>query len=621
MSGIAGFLSHSQFFTEDDLQRMAAPLAKRGNQSTHYYYAHPLGMVHQRLSFLDKSVQAQQPMHSQNGRFVMIMDGQAYNYNEIARGFIVENFKTNSDVEIVLENFVEKNIRSIYQINGMFAVAIYDQQEKSLFLFRDRVGIKPLYYYWDEENFAFASELCALLALPQVKQILNKKAIAEFLHLGYIPAPHTLYQNIHKLEAGSWLRVYNEQLHIKKYWKVSEKIYDPKLRNRLPYLNLENSALKHFEKILLESLDQRIPQQATFGTWLDHCPESYLLASLLTQHSTTGFPSLSIAYPKQKPSDESTAIKVARHLNTQHEEVPVTFTDLRTFVNELPQKFQEPIADFNLFTYSLLAQKSKEATDVIMTAHGGDALFFGNGAHHWAKKLNSSWLKTVRKPYAYLLKMNKSTNARRASALLSYTHKDDLLSHIYSQERLLFSKRELSQLLINHTPIAPYPTINQAELTALEQQALFDIDYDLSDNSLFLLDQALMANMVEARTPLLDFRVIEFAINLNPQLKYRSSHPKYIVKKLLNKYVPEKLWAKNKVLPFTWLAQWMETELEDYLNEEVVNELGLVRFEFVQQLKELFKKGHVYLYNRLWTLTLLHVFLTDAKSKGLEIEQ
>lgn len=621
MSGIAGFFSPNSFFSETDLQLMAAPLAKRGNQATHHYYEEGLGFIHQRLSFLDKSPEAQQPMLSHNHeRFVMIMDGQAYNHREIARGFSNEQFNTASDVEIVLENFVEKNIRSIYQINGMFAAATYDRKEKTLFLFRDRVGVKPLYYYWDEENFAFASELHALLQLPQIKRQLNKKAVAEFLHLGYIPAPNTLYKNIFKLEAGTWLRLQDKQLIKKKYWSVSEKIYEPKLRNRLPYLNTEANALTHFEKILLESLEQRVPHEATYGTWLDHHPESYLLAALLAKQKGNEFPTLSVAYPKTKNNEKRSAVKIAEHLKTNHQEIAVSFDDIRSFVNALPQKFQEPLADFNQFTYTLLGQKSKEVADIIMTAQGADALFFGNGAHHWAQRLNSSWIKTIRKPYAYMLKVNKSTKARKASALLSYTHKDDLLSHVYSQEHLLFSKKELPLLLSSYTPISPYPIIDEAALTPQEQQALFDISHDLSDNSLFLLDQALMSNTIEARTPLLDFRVIEFAINLNPQLKYRGSQPKYLVKQLLQKYVPEKLWAKEKLENTPMLLQWMEQDLDDYLNERVVKECKVVEFEVVQQLKEQFKKGHKYLYNRLWTLTVLHVFLSQAIAEGMEVD-
>ena len=195
-----------------------------------------------------------------------------------------------------------------------------------------------------------------------------------------------------------------------------------------------------------------------------------------------------------------------------------------------------------------------------------------------------------------------------------------MLSHIYSQNRLLFSKKEIPLLLTQHIPIAPYPLIEDSTLTRFEQQALFDIGYDLADNSLFLLDQALMSQTIEARTPLLDFRVIEFAINLNHQLKYRRNQPKYLVKQLLAKRIPERIWAKNKPASAPWLLQWMQEDLGDYLSEKVVNEFGLVRFEVVQNLQELFKKGHLYLYNRLWALTVLHVFLADAQSKGLEIE-
>jgi len=209
MCGIAGFLTFNKFFSEDDLHLMTNRLAHRGPDADGFFYNGICGLGHRRLSIIDLSERANQPMTSDNDRYVIIYNGEVYNYQEIGARIKENNsdadfkFKTNSDTEIILEAFVQYGIECVQQLNGMFAFAIYDKVLNEVYLVRDRLGIKPLMYYWDGSNLAFASEIKSLLPLSQVDRTINHSTIGDFLHLGFIPAPNTVYKNIQKLHPGS----------------------------------------------------------------------------------------------------------------------------------------------------------------------------------------------------------------------------------------------------------------------------------------------------------------------------------------------------------------------------------------------------------------------------------
>src|ERR1017187_9832507 len=231
MCGISGYFNATNFFSEEDLNLMVATQNHRGPDSNGTFLHHQVGLGHNRLSIIDLSERGAQPMHSFNDRYVIVYNGEVYNYTEAAAELKFNfdanfHFRSGTDTEVILEAFVGYGVDAVKHLNGMFAFAIYDKQEEELFMFRDRLGIKPLYYYWDGENFAFASEIKTLKKLSKLNLQVNYSVIPQYLHLGYIPAPYTIYENCYKLEPGHYLRISKANFEKKQYWSIGSSISD-----------------------------------------------------------------------------------------------------------------------------------------------------------------------------------------------------------------------------------------------------------------------------------------------------------------------------------------------------------------------------------------------------------
>ena len=279
MCGIAGFYSMERFFPENKLKEMTDVLAHRGPDSDGEYYDGICGLGHRRLSILDLSERASQPMFSADKRYVIVYNGEIYNFQEIGAKLAQsapENrkikLKSSSDTEVILEAFANYGINFVQELNGMFAFAIYDTQNKDLYIYRDRMGIKPLYFFWDGKNFAFASELKALKKLDNLKLEINKVAIHKFLHLGYIPAPHSIYKNIFKLKSGSWLKVNKKGLEIKKYWNLHNKITNNVITE-------PDQAMVKLSDMLISSVQYQLKSDVPFGVFLSGGIDSSLITA------------------------------------------------------------------------------------------------------------------------------------------------------------------------------------------------------------------------------------------------------------------------------------------------------------------------------------------------------
>jgi asparagine synthase (glutamine-hydrolysing) len=227
MCGIAGYYSFNNAFSEDELKNMTDAIASRGPDAFGYFSDDVVGFGHRRLSVIDLSENANQPMFSNNKRYVMVYNGEVYNYREIAaelRQKHQSEFKTSSDSEVILEAFVQYGHDFVNKLNGMFAIAIYDRDKRELFLFRDRIGIKPLHYFWDGQNFAFASEIKALTKASFIPLKVDQNAVYQFLHTGFVPAPLSIYQSIKKLTSGTWIKVTQNKLESQVYWDLNKQV-------------------------------------------------------------------------------------------------------------------------------------------------------------------------------------------------------------------------------------------------------------------------------------------------------------------------------------------------------------------------------------------------------------
>lgn len=615
MCGISGFYSLNQNFSREDLMRMSEQQKHRGPDADGIFIDDVCGLAHRRLSIIDLSEAANQPMTF--NRYVMVYNGEVYNYREIARNF-EKPLHTQSDSEVILRLFAQKNVEAVYQFNGMFAIAIYDRAEQALYLLRDRIGIKPLYYFWNGEQFAFASELKALQALPQLNLKVNRKAISDFLHLGYIPSNQSIYQNVYKLPAGAWLKLKGEDLIEKKYWNLPEKVYDTDTQSKLRMLNQEEEAKKQLRKLLESSINYRLISDVPLGVFLSGGIDSSTVTALAVQQSSQTVRTFSIGFEESKFNEAAYAKQVAQHLGTQHEELILSVERAKELIPKLLDIYDEPFADSSAVPTLLVSEMAKRQVSVALGGDGGDELFLGYGMYQWAERLQKPLWKSMRPALRGGFGLIKNARYQKAQQMLDYPDARNPFSHIFSQEQFFFSKRELRLLLKEAEDPQQYlhPDIER-ELSPMEKQAFFDLGAYLPDDLLTKVDRASMQHSLEARVPLLDHRIVEFALNLNPKLKYRKGESKYLLKQILYEFVPEKLFDRPKWGFSIPLGEWLQGDLryllEDTLSESNVSSCGIVDYSVVEKLKQQFFKGRTYLYNRLWVLMVLHQFMRKNK--------
>lgn len=621
MCGITGYYSPNKLFSEAELHVMTNSLEHRGPDAIGYYMDAFIGFGHRRLSILDLSDAANQPMFSHCGRYVMIYNGEVYNYREIATELKSNkpqiHFKTTSDTEVILEAFAHWGENFVQKLNGMYAIAIYDIQEKELLMYRDRIGVKPIYYYWDGANFVFASELKALKKLKsKIDLKINVVAINEFLHLGYIPEPHSIYEHIKKMPAGTFLKIKGKALSIFSYWKADDMI-KPQVENDF------NTAKNTLTALIESSVNYRMISDVPFGTFLSGGIDSSLVTAVAQKFSDKPVNTFSIGFKDEKHNESGFAKNVANYLNTKHHEFIITEKDAIALADKLTSIYDEPFSDSSAIPTLIVSKLAREHVKMTLSGDGGDELFMGYGAYQWAKRLENPFVKSLRKPVARgLLKL--SSKYKRFGELLAYDDETTTKSHIFSQEQYLFSRQEIKALTNPEfqKDIILKENYNTLTRTLLpeEEQALFDINYYLKDDLLVKVDRASMHHSLETRVPLLDYRIVEFALNLSTDLKIKNGESKYLLKQVLYDYVPKEFFNRPKWGFSIPLVKWLKNELlflmDNYLSENVIKKHAFVNYEIVLQLKKQFlDKNMDYLYNRLWLLIVLHQWLEENEFK------
>jgi asparagine synthase (glutamine-hydrolysing) len=608
MCGIAGYLSFNGHFSSSDLSNMTTAIKHRGPDAEGFFVDEVCGLGHRRLSILDLSEGANQPMYAQNGRYSMVFNGEVYNFREIAANLQLP-LRTTSDSEVILEAFARQGAECVHLFNGMFALAIYDTQQHVLHLYRDHMGIKPIFYYWDGHSFAFASELKALLQVPAISRKIQPPAIEQFLHRGYIPAPYTIYESIYKVLPGHYVTVSSAGLHTKPYWSTNRAVHSEIITD-------EQQARRQLEELLLSSIRYQLVSDVPLGVLLSGGIDSSLVTALAARQWGTNLNSFSIGFKESTHNESHYAKAVATHIGTHHHEFIVSSVEAKQLVEPMLDVYDEPYADSSAIPTMLVSRLARQHVTVALCGDGGDELFFGYGMYQWANRLANPWLRNLRKPIAQLLSYRKPVRYQKAAALFNYRTEAELPSHIFSQEQGFFSNREL-EFLHQHslTPNGRGLSVEQTgrKLSAMEKQALYDLNTYLPDDLLTKVDRATMQYGLEARVPLLDYRIVEFALNLAPDLKYRNGITKYLLKEVLYQYVPKHLFNRPKQGFSIPLQAWLRTDfrylIDDYLNQSVVDQFSIVPYEVVKQIKDRFLQGDDFVYNRLWALIVLHRWL------------
>lgn len=616
MCGLCGFWTaqDSDSFNQEALQKMNNTLRHRGPEAEGYYFADnqqggKVALAHARLRIIDLSDAANQPFWSADRRYAVVFNGEIYNFKDIIRQYNLQT-QTHTDTEIIAELFARFGKDCVHRFNGMFVIVLYDTHTDSLYLFRDRLGIKPLYYYHDTQTstFAFASELKAIVALPAVRARLtiNRQAIAHYLYQGFIAAPETIYNEVHKFPQGHHAAFNGHHLEISPYWQPEQHITSP----HTPTIT---EAKKNLSLLLDSAIKYRLISDVPIGTFLSGGIDSSLVTAYAQQHADRPLQTFTIAFQEARFNEAPFAQKIAQHLGTQHHEIIVSYDTALQRVTQLPQIYDEPFADSSAIPSLLVSEAARKNVTVALAGDGGDELFLGYGMYTWAERFQKPWLKTLRYPLGKLLTYSHNNRLERGAKVLLYDHPTRLKSHILSQESYLFSQAELRQLL-RYPPheIAFDEHINvfQRPLKPAEMQSLFDLKHYLPDDLLVKMDRASMHHSLEVRLPLLDYRLVQFALNLPYNLKKQGNITKFLLRELLFEKVPAQYFDRPKQGFAIPLAEWLQKDLryliDRYLSAETVQNAGYVRYEQVESLKRQFFKGKTYLYNRIWALIVLH---------------
>jgi len=607
MCGLSGYYKSSKL-DNSYIKPMAEVLSHRGPDNTGFYEDEIICLAHNRLSILDLSEKANQPFYSSNNKLVMIYNGEVYNYKEIAKELKFET-RTNSDTEVVIEAYLKWGDTFVDKLNGMFAIAIYDREKKTLKLWRDRFGIKPLYYYWDGQHFAFASELKALHILPFQKEI-NQTSLGDYLFLEYIPQPNTILKNFFKLGNGQLLEFNGNNPEISTYYNLLDKVGNNVEIN-------ESIALEKFEELFKKSLKYRqisdVPIGAFLSGGIDSTSICYTLSSLNSNLKT-----FNIGFEDENFDESQFAEQAASLLNTDHSAYHLGADDLLSSLDKVLSQCDEPFAVSSIFPTYKVSELAKQNITVALSGDGGDELFMGYGHYTWynrLKYLDNSIGKRIRFGSSNILKILPSKYSR-VWQLLRYDTISKDWPHIWSQEQYMFSASEINRLTglpnYNCSLNDSWKEINSKVDDVNLCISIFDLKHYLADDLLYKVDIASMAHSLEVRLPFLDHHLVEFAINLPTAMKIKSNQQKYLLKKYLENKFSKEFTRRKKQGFGTPINKWLNNELKDltssYLNPEKLAQDGIFNAPYVKEILNDFYSGKEYLNKRIWALLVFQIW-------------
>jgi asparagine synthase (glutamine-hydrolysing) len=638
MCGIAGFIDRSATLDSESLQTvtrsMTGSLQHRGPDDEGIWTDPPAGVAlgHRRLSILDLSPEGHQPMQSASGNFVIVFNGEIYNFGDIRTELESHGhrFRGHSDTEVMLAAFEQWGVReSVERFNGMFAFAAWDRRRRTLFLCRDRLGKKPLYYGWSGGVLLFGSELKALRAHPAFNCSIDRNAIAVYLRHGYIPSPYSIYSGISKLPPGGLLTVGPSDTagtcRPELYWSA----LDVARRSAPGRPQSDAEALERLESLLRDAVRIRMIADVPLGAFLSGGIDSSVVVGLMQSISSIPVRTFSIGFHEQRFDEAGYARAVAAHLGTDHTELYVTPAECREVVPRLPEMFDEPFADSSQIPTFLVSQLARRSVTVALSGDGGDELFggytsYGHGPVYFDR--NRRWPASVRRAAVSCLEAVPDGVVRALLTPVGTSQPDIRLRRmtaILGQDRVGAAYRAMMSLWDEPGQIVPgasepaTPFTDPAYVDAVDGDVpammLLDSVIYLPDDILVKVDRASMAVSLESRCPILDYRVFEFAWGLPLGLKRRNGVGKWILRELAYKLVPRELLDRPKSGFSVPIADWLRGPLRqwagDLLDGGVLRRDGWMDPVPVQQAWNRHLSGTADLSSRLWAVLMFQAWL------------
>jgi asparagine synthase (glutamine-hydrolysing) len=416
------------------------------------------------------------------------------------------------------------------------------------------------------------------------------------------------------MPSGSYGILDKNSFKIDTYWTLKDKI-------KPEVLNDETEAKKQLKDLLISSVKYRLISDVPYGTFLSGGIDSSVVTAIAQSVSEAPLNTFSISFDDQKHNEAEFAKKVANYLGTNHHELKATEKDAQDLFPRILDAYDEPMADSSALPTMLVSKLARKHVTMALSGDGGDELFMGYGMYTWAQRLNNSFAKNFKNPLR-LIAHTLPYKHTKVKNLTNYQYTKNIKSHIFSQEQMLFSESELYTYLNKDFLTAVEVNENyfnlKRKLSAKEEQAFFDMNYYLKDDLLVKVDRASMQFALEVRVPLLDYRIVEFALNLSEKLKYKDGAQKYLLKQILYDYVPKEYFDRPKWGFSIPLVKWLKNDLayliDEYLSEEKLKKTGVLKVEMVNNLVTKFRKGNDFEYNKIWQLIVLQKFLLSVEN-------
>ena len=631
MCGIAGFIDFTKKADEEMLHSMTDSLSHRGPDGSGYaFFRHAqcdIGLGHRRLSIIDLSALGNQPMYSADKQLVIIFNGEIYNYAEIKEELIKNghSFISGSDTEVMLYAYREWGAASVQRFIGMFSFVLYDLQKNTVFICRDRAGVKPLFYYWQHDLFLFGSELKSFFRVSRFEKKIDTDSFFNFLQYSFVPAPYSIFKNTWKLEPGCYLTVdlSSKKIIQKKYWDVLDHYKKEKLKIS------EEEAEAELERRLRKACEYRMVSDVPVGLFLSGGYDSTLVAAMLQTGRTDKIKTFTIGFPEKKYDEAGYAAKVAAHLGTEHHEMYCTYDEAKSIIPELPYYYDEPFGDSSAIPTILVSRFARKQVKVALSADGGDELFAGYERYsallRLSKKVNAV-VPFARKPLSLALKhapgflLNKMAKGKNVASENIAKYSNFIRGKVDLTDMADYANQtSMPEFLI---PFIEHKTNGHGKLFQKENirklpgnlDRLLAIDYIsyLPGDILTKVDLATMSISLEGREPLLDQHIIEWVATLPDKFKYRDGVSKYLLRKIVHKYVPSSVMSRPKMGFAVPLVKWFREDLKylfsEYLNTASLNKHGLVNAERLQKELDEYYAGNDFRFPLLWNFFMFQIW-------------
>ncbi len=597
MCGINGIISNNPSKNKDIktiLKKMNKRIVHRGPDEEGYFVSEQIGMSMTRLSIIDLQT-GTQPIYNEDKSLVIVFNGEIYNYQKLRNHLVKEgvNFKTQSDTEVVLKLYEKYGKDSFRLLDGMFAFSIYDKKLNKVIIARDFFGEKPLYYTQNNYSFFGASELKSILSVNKSYTI-SKKGLNLFLRLTYIPAPYTIYENVYKLEANSFL-----EFDLNKQNFQIEKIHFDKIPDKNTGINF-NEAKKQVEQLVRKSVESRSIADVPLGTFLSGGVDSSIVSLVLAQQKDQPIHTFSIGFEKKSFDETDKSRIVAKLIGSKHQEFIIGENDLKENLDKIITNFDEPFADSSALPTYMVAYKTHQFVKVALTGDGGDEIFGGYNKYYIGK-INQKYTGIIPEKLHYSLKThfqkifkNKDDNRgllfKINKALNAIDYQDDFYWNIIS---LGFHKQAMNKLLLpeyqeNDLFSSYKDNIPIKKYNSLTAYRIIDKYLSLEGDMLVKVDRTSMLTSLETRAPFLNKELWDYTLSLPEAFLMKGNNKKFILKKAFEQYFPKGFLEKSKkgfgVPVGDWLRSSLKNELLSYTDSKLLSKQGIFNSDFIKKI-------------------------------------